>query len=295
MAPASGAPASDAEVPEYLARLGLSGLFDVHVHFMHPSVLAKVWGYFDAAGPKLGRAWPITYRTSDDERVATLTAMGVKHFSALSYAHKPGVATFMNAWNAGFAARHPQSLSSATFYPEPGAADYVAAAIDDGVEIFKAHVQVGDFAPDDPLLDDVWATLAASGTPIVLHAGSGPAPGPHTGPSPVRRVLERFGDLRLIIAHLGMPEYSEFLDLAEDYPHVRLDTTMTFVDFFPERPDVDVTRLVDLQERLLFGSDFPNIPYQYAHQVEALARLDLGDDWMRDVLWNNAAALFGRD
>ena len=52
-------------------------------------------------------------------------------------------------------------------------------------------------------------------------------------------------------------------------------------------------RLPGLQDRILFGTDFPNIPYAYAHQVEALQRLDLGDDWMSDVLWHNGARLFG--
>jgi predicted TIM-barrel fold metal-dependent hydrolase len=91
-----------------------------------------------------------------------------------------------------------------------------------------------------------------------------------------------------------MPECAEFLDLAAGYPNVMLDTTMAFVDFWGDDVDLDVVRrLPDLQDRILFGTDFPNIPYAYAQQVEALQRLDLGDDWMRDVLWNNAARLFG--
>ena len=45
---------------------------------------------------------------------------------------------------------------------------------------------------------------------------------------------------------------------------------------------------------MLLGSDFPNIPYPYAHQLEALERLDLGDDWLRAVCWDNAVRLFGQ-
>jgi len=44
---------------------------------------------------------------------------------------------------------------------------------------------------------------------------------------------------------------------------------------------------------VLLGSDFPNIPYPYGEQLAALARLDLGDDWLRDVCWHNGARLFG--
>jgi len=261
---------------------------------MPPQILAKVWAYFDSAGPLLGRTWPITYRGSDDERVEQLRAIGVKKFSALSYAHKPGIAGFMNDWTREFAARTPDTLWSATFYPEPEAGSYVPALIDEGVEVFKAHLQVGDFAANDPLLEPVWGELAESGTPIVLHAGSGPTPGNHTGPPGVADVLSRHPDLMLIIAHMGMPEIAEFLDLADRYANVRLDTTMAFVDFWGAAvPDGLVPRLLDLQDRVLFGTDFPNIPYAYAHQVEVLQRLDLGDEWLRRVLWRNGADLFG--
>ncbi|AXT86874.1 amidohydrolase [Aeromicrobium sp. A1-2] len=284
----------DGDLPALLDDLGLPGIIDVHTHFMPPAILAKVWAYFDAAGPMLGREWPITYRGTDDERVAQLRAMGVRKFSTLSYAHKPGIAEFMNDWTTQFAEQTPDALRSATFFPEPDAATYVPKLIADGVEVFKAHVQVGNFAPNDPLLEPVWEVLAASGTPIVLHAGSGPAPGEHTGPANVADVLTRHPDLALVIAHLGMPEVAEFLDLAERYDNVRLDTTMAFVDFWgvPVPAEI-VPRLGDLQDKILFGTDFPNIPYAYAHQVEVLQRLDLGDDWMRSVLWHNGSELFG--
>ena len=284
----------DDDLPGLVAALGLPGIVDVHAHFMAPQILAKVWAYFDAAGPMLGRPWPITYRWSDEERVEHLRSIGVKKFSALSYAHRPGVAGFMNDWTLAFADRTPDALRSATFYPEPEAATYVPRLIDDGVEVFKVHVQVGDFAPNDPLLEPVWGALAESGTPIVLHAGSGPAPGHHTGPAGVADVLTRHPDLALVIAHLGMPEIDEFLDLAERHPNVRLGTTMAFVDFWQQPvPDGVPARLAQLQDRVLFGTDFPNIPYAYAHQVEVLQRLDLGDEWMRRVLWHNGAELFG--
>lgn len=284
----------DLELPGLCSDLEIPGLFDVHVHFMPPRIMAKVWDYFDAAGPLLGRPWPITYRWSDEERVARLGAMGVRRFSALSYAHRPGVAGEMNAWTREFAASRPDCLWSATFYPEPEAEHYVPELVASGVEVFKAHLQVGDFAADDPLLDPVWRALEDGGTPVVLHAGSGPEPGRHTGPASVERVLRRFPRLALIIAHLGMPESEAFCRLAEEYPNVRLDTTMVFVDFWDERPsDHVVAWLAEHPERVLFGSDFPNIPYPYAHQVEVLIRLGLGDDWLARVLWHNGAELFG--
>lgn len=282
--------------PRALAeRLGLPGLVDVHTHFMPKSVLDKVWAYFDAVGPLTGLEWPITYREEEERRVALLREFGVLAFTSMLYPHKAGMARWLNGWAVDFAARTPDCLHTATLYPEPEAAGYVRQALEGGARVFKVHLQVGGFDPNDELLDGCWGAIAEAGVPVVVHCGSGPVAGKFTGPGPVGRLLARHPGLRLIVAHMGMPEYSDFLDLAERYEGVHLDTTMAFTDFserlapFPvdERP-----RLLALGDRILLGSDFPNIPYPYAHQLEALEGLGLGDDWLRAVLHDNAAQLF---
>ena len=124
---------------------------------------------------------------------------------------------------------------------------------------------------------------------------SGPTPGVHTGPSQVRTVLDRHPGLKLIIAHLGMPEYSEFLDLCEEFDGVHLDTTMAFTPFIEETmpfPPAELPRLAELGDRILFGSDFPNIPYRYAESLNVLTKVAADDDWLRKVLYHNAARVF---
>ena len=286
-------------VRDWWTRLSLPGLIDIHTHFLPPQVMAKVRAQFDAAGPLIGRPWPLHYRDVDDALVEALRSFGLRRFTALAYAHKPDMADWLNAWAADFAERVPEALVCGTFFPEESAAAYVAARLD-SVEVFKIHVQVGNFSPLDPLLDDVWGMVAEAGTPVVLHAGSGPVPAAYTGPGPVAELLVRHPRLRLVIAHMGAPEYAEFLELAETHERVHLDTTMAFTDFFSEMgggfyPMDLSTRLRDLGlgGKVLLGSDFPNIPYPYAHQIGALERLDLGDDWLRHVLWGNAVDLFG--
>lgn len=277
--------------------LGLPGIFDVHTHFMPKRVMDKVWAYFDSVGPLIGRQWPIAYRTEEAQRVETLRQFGVRRFTSLIYAHRPSMAGWLNDWAAEFAAATPDCLATATFYPEPDATGYVVRAIDAGARVFKVHIQVGGYDPNDPLLDAVWGTIRDAEVPVVIHCGSGPAPGRHTGPEPIRRLLRRYPTLRLIIAHMGMPEYVEFLDICEEFPDVRLDTTMVFTPFINHRmpfPADQHRRLRDLGERILFGSDFPNIPYPYAHSLVALTNLGLGDDWLRKVLYHNAAELFAR-
>ncbi|MFI5696731.1 amidohydrolase family protein [Kribbella sp. NPDC051586] len=285
----------DAEVPAWWRRLGLDGLVDVHVHFLPDRVMNAVWAYFDQAGEHYGTEWPITYRTSVEERLKTLSELGVRAFPALVYPHKPGMAESLNSWARDFAARTPGCVPSGTFFAEPSAAGYVREALELGTRIFKVHVQVGDFDPRSGELDDVWGQLAEAGTPVVVHCGSGPIPGRHTGPGPMGEVLRRHPRLTAVIAHLGMPEYAEHLALTS-YPNVHLDTTMAltpFVEAMMPFPRELASRMGDLQDRIVLGSDFPNIPYEYAVQLSSLESLELGDDWLRAVCWENGARLLG--
>jgi hypothetical protein len=288
-------PRTDDEVADYWRGLGLPGLIDAHVHFMPQRVMAKVWAYFDAAGPLTGREWPIAYRWPEQQRLDHLRAMGIRAFPSLVYAHKPGMAEWLNGWAQGFAADHGDVIHTATMFPEPTVTAYLDDALRRGAQLVKVHVQVGGFDPRDELLDAAWGMLADAGVPVVVHAGSGPTPGAFTGPGPIGEVLERHPTLPMIAAHMGMPEHRHFLGFAERYENVRVDTTMCFTDFTASGFLADRLgpRLAALQDKILFGTDFPNIPYAYAHQVEALARLGLGDDWMRAVCWGNAATLFG--
>jgi predicted TIM-barrel fold metal-dependent hydrolase len=287
-------PATDADVPAYWRALRLPGLADIHVHFLPPSVLAKVWAYFDAAEENYGLAWPVHYRTGEADRLGTVRGLGLRAIPSLTYAHRAGMARWLNDWSTDFAGRVPDAVHSATFFPEASAATDVRHALAAGARLFKVHVQVGVFSPVDPLLDEAWGVLADSRVPVVIHAGSAPRPGEHTGPEPVAELLRRHPELVLVIAHLGMSEYHEFADLAEAYPGVHLDTTMAGTDFterFAPMPQGYVPRLAGLREKVVLGSDFPNIPYAYAHQLQALDRLGLGDDWLRAVLWQNGARL----
>jgi hypothetical protein len=287
----------DDEVPGWWGRLGLTGLVDVHVHFLPDPVMDAVWHYFDQAERHYGVAWPLHYRTPVEDRLATLRALGVRSFPALVYPHKADMAAWLSEWARAFAARTPGCVPSGTFYPEPGVAAYVDAALAAGTRIFKVHLQVGGYDPRADELDAVWGRLAEAGVPVVVHCGSGPVPGRHTGPGPFGEVLRRHPTLTAVIAHLGMPEYAEHLALAQRDPNVHLDTTMACTPFtealMPMPPELR-PRLAGLRDRIVLGSDFPNIPHPYAVQLESLERLDLGDDWLRAVCWDNGVRLLGR-
>jgi hypothetical protein len=156
-------------------------------------------------------------------------------------------------------------------------------------------VQVGAFSPLDPQLDEAWKLIERAGAPVVIHCGSGPHGGEFTGPQPIFELVERHPNLVLVIAHMGMPEYTEFAELARRAPNVYLDTTMVGSEFihqeFGDLPDGYLDTVADLADKVVLGTDFPTIPYSYSHQIEVLHNWGLGEEWMRNVLWHNPQRL----
>ncbi|MER7010866.1 amidohydrolase family protein [Saccharopolyspora sp. NPDC000359] len=293
------APSSDAEVPAWLADLGLPGLVDIHTHFLPERVLRKVWAYFDQAGAHYGVEWPIFYRHPEEERLRVLRELGVTTFAPLVYAHKPGMAEWLTDWAVDFGRRTPGAVPTATIFPEPEVTTYLTKALDAGARCVKVHVQVGAFDPRDDLLDPAWGLLAEAGVPVVVHCGHRPRPGPYTGLDVFEEVLRRHPALVAVLAHAGMPDHGAALDLVGKYPGVHIDTTMVGVAFsenFAALPADWSARLAEHADRVVLGTDFPNIPYPYAEQLAAIAGWAaaddrLGSEFLRAVLHDTPVRL----
>jgi predicted TIM-barrel fold metal-dependent hydrolase len=208
------------------------------------------------------------------------------------------MAEWLNDHTLALARSEPAVVPSFTFYPEPGVDEYVDRALAADGAVAKIHLQVGKFDANDPMLDPVWARLEAGGVPVVLHAGAvpdGSGGDEWCGIGRVTRLLERFPDLRLVIAHLGAPDYRDFIGLAASTPTVTLDTAAVFGSdaMLTEVQAWLVDKLGTLEDQVVFGSDFPTIPRPVSAQLAAIAGLGLGDDWLRAVLWRNGVRLLG--
>lgn len=298
--PLTAPPVDDADVVAWTAALGLDGLIDLHVHFLPDQVMAKVWAFFDRAAEQYGKPWPVHYRLPQDERLAVLRALDVRTFAPLVYPHKPGMADWLNGWVTDFAAAVEPAVLTATLYPEQGVAGYLERALAGGARCVKVHVQVGDFDPRDPLLGPAWGLLAEAGVPVVVHCGHGPGvAGRFTGLDVFGAVLAAHPQLVAVLAHAGSPDYGEALQLVRRYPRVHLDTTMVGVPFteaFAPLPGDWSARMVDVADRIVLGTDFPNIPYDYATQLRAIAGWAAADDrlglgFLRAVLHDTPARL----
>ena len=271
----------------------LPAVVDAHVHVFPPRLFAAVWRWFDQYG------WPVRYRLHADEVVRFQLARGVRHLVLLHYAHKPGIARDMNAFVADVMARFPGRVTGlATVAPgEERQEEILEEAFGRGLRGVKLHCHVQAMAADDVRLFSVYDLCAARGLPVVIHAGREPW-SPHLPRDPhelcdvsrVLRVLQEFPRLKLCVPHLGADEFAAYADLARRFDRLWLDTTMMTSGFFDIGPWKQW--VLSRPERVLYGSDFPNLPYAWDREVRALAH-HLPDATLQRVLARSAQELFG--
>ena len=241
---------------------------DVHTH-LHPPWLAAAIRRWFAGRP----GWQFQYGTEPEEVARFLAEQDVERFVFFSYAHKPGLARELNAWLHETARRLPAGLPLGTLHP--GDPDVLAVAEEAleryGFKGFKFHINVQRFYPDDRRLWPVYERLLARGGVLLIHVGSAPWPNEYDGFPRFERVMTMFPELRVIVAHMGQFETRRHLALMERCPNMYLDTTAAMAaesPIFRDRPgagpaDVTDADLVRWQDRILFGSDFPNTPHSY--------------------------------
>ena len=272
-------------------------VFDAHVHLFPDRMFDAIWRWFDAY------AWPIRYRLYAEQVVEFLLARGVSRFTGLLYAHKPGMARDLNRFMAELARAHSQLVPLGTVYPgEPDAEAVVREALALGLRGIKLHCHVQKVAPNDPRLDPVYALCAAARVPVLIHAGREPsfaAYGVDTrklcGADQVDDVLRRHPALTLIVPHLGADEFGAYAVLLARHPNLWLDTTMAIGGFLEageggaDTPGKLFPRHAD---RLLYGTDFPNIPHAWDRELNVI-RASVPAARQAAVLYENAAKLFG--
>jgi hypothetical protein len=150
----------------------------------------------------------------------------------------------------------------------------------------KLQPLVSDFYLCNERMIDVYRLLLERGKILAVHAGTAPVANRFVGAEYFEPVLRELPELKVVVAHMGAFEFDRFFRMVRDYPNVYLDTSVNFIDpsliaalvsegKFPplEVPaSFDPEVLLELSDRLLFGSDFPNIPYTYGVQQEGLLR-----------------------
>ncbi len=267
---------------------------DAHTHLHPPRLFAAIRRWFDEHTD-----WNLRGPVEPGAVVAALRAAAVERFAFFSYAHRPGMARDLNRWLRDAGAAFPDGIPLGTVHP---ADDDPVAIVDEacgewGFAGVKLHVQVQRFYPDDPRMRDVYGHLVALDRVLVIHVGTGPHTNEFTGVARFARVLERLPTLRATICHMGAFETRASLRLLDRYPNLYLDTTMALTPASTPFTGIDpgVVRDADLvrhADRILFGSDFPNLPYPYEEEVRGLWARDLPLPVYQRIFYENARAFF---
>ncbi len=267
---------------------------DAHIHLFPDQVFKALWAWFDE------HAWPIRYKLSADGVLDFLSERGVKRMVGSVYAHKPGVADQLNTFIAEIAARRPQLAGLGTVMPgEIGDRGIVRRALGElGLAGIKLHCHVQAISANDPRLDVVYEEAARANKPVLIHAGRGPVlDGYHTD---VRQIccaaamadaLRRHPETTIVVPHLGNDETEAYEEMLAEFPRLYLDTTMVLADYFDCRtPPAFLERNAS---RIMYGTDFPNIPYAWERELKAVLAAGLSPEVEAKILYENAESVFG--
>jgi predicted TIM-barrel fold metal-dependent hydrolase len=268
-------------------------IVDSHVHVFPGPVAEAVRRWFAT------HAWQFRYEGGMDELLSMLFGEGLAGAVLLSYAHRPGMAELLNEFTASLVRRFPGTAGLAAVHPhDPHPRAIVRRALRDlGLSGVKLHCHVLKMAPDDAALFPIYEAVLEHDGVLTIHGGKEPSIAAYgmdvraiSGAEEMGRVLRRYPRLKVIVPHLGIDETERFYSFLERYENLYLDTTMILSEYFHAGPDRE--GLIRHSERILYGSDFPHIPYEMEKEVKALLDMDLGEGPTRRILLENAARLF---
>ncbi|MGI8497205.1 MAG: amidohydrolase family protein [Gemmatimonadaceae bacterium] len=179
--------------------------------------------------------------------------------------------------------------------PDPAGATKRLA--DMGIRVLKLHPPHQNFAANAyteglAALADIYRSAEALGLPVMVHTGTSVFPGARSkygNPMDLDDVAIDFPDLPIIMAHGGRPLYmNEAFFILRRHRNVWLDLSgippQRLLEYFP--------RLAELEDRLLWGTDWPSPGVtSMAKNVAQFRALVLPPALQRAALETNATRL----
>ena len=271
----------------------LPAVVDAHVHIFPGNIFSAIWSWFDE------NAWPIRYRMNSSEALRYVLGRGVSRVIALQYAHKPGISQMLNRYMVKKCREFPGQVAgmAAVFPGEPDAERILKEAFTHGLKGVKLHAHVQCFDMNGREMDALYDLCQSEQKPMVMHVGREPKskayrcdPYQICRADKLERVLQNFPRLKICVPHLGMDEISAYRKMIEKYDNLWLDTTMVLADYFPLKSALDLGSF--RADRVMYGSDFPNIPYAWDRELRWLERSGLSRENLEWILEKSAAGFF---
>ena len=164
---------------------------------------------------------------------------------------------------------------------------------------FHFHPIMGRFAMDDRRFYPLWETIAGLGVPVMIDVGTtGMGAGlrgglgakiRHAHPLAIDELAADFPTLTIVAAHPGWPWIDEMTAVALHKGNVFWELSGWAPKYFPESLKRDARGR--LQDKIMFGSDYPSLPY--ARALREWDELGLPADVMEKVFHQNAERVLG--
>lgn len=275
---------------------GLPRVMDAHVHIFPKGIFSAVWQWFDV------HAWRIRYQMESSRLLSFLLSRGISHIVVMQYAHKPGIARRLNQYMVAKCSEFPGQVSGlATVFPGEDEAELILQeAFDLGLKGVKLHAHVQCFDMNSDVMGPLYECCRRNEKPMVMHIGREPkSPAYKCDPYEIcsadklETVLTDFPGLKICVPHLGFDEVVEYKNLIERYDTLWLDTAMAITNYFPIKETLRLNQY--RADRIMYGSDFPNIPYAWDRELKVLQGGDISRETLDKICWGNGVDFFDVD
>lgn len=268
---------------------------DDHGHLALPPVLMDA----SAAHFRSGERTPSLDSIAEGYRARNMAAVVFTVDAGTALGHP----ALDSAEIAAAAARHPDVLipfGSVDPLTGPAAIDRARRLVEDcGVRGFKFHPSLQGFDPSGAEFAPLWGAIEQLGVPVIVHSGQNgigaglPGGGgiklAYSNPLLMDAVAADHPALQVVLAHPSVPWQDEANSMARHKTNVWIDLSGWSPKYFPE----SLVALAGgaLQDRVLFGTDFPLItPEKWLGAFDALP---IDRAIHPKILKTNAARLLG--
>ena len=267
-----------------------SKIIDFHVHLFPDRMFDAIWKYFSA-----GYKWDVIYKFYYQECIKYLHDRGVEKIVYSNYAHREGIAEILNEWNLQILNENPDLYCFAAYHPGDPDALTMAKKILAHPKVlgFKLQLLVQCFYPHDERLFSMYDLIIEQGKRILFHVGTGPVGNKFVGLAEFEKLLKRYPDIPANVAHMGAYEYQGFMELLDVHPNLYMDTAFSFFREFQGKGGYSAgsEALERHKDRILYGSDFPNLILPRESEIETLLGYGLSQEFYDRVFYRNGAQL----
>jgi len=205
----------------------------------------------------------------------------------------------INEWTLSIGAKYREFIPLISVHPEMSA-DLVGLLkqyIKKGAKGVKMHTGIQLFEPNDSKLEPLYEFCGRKKIPITFHCGE--TSEVHMNDladiSHIYPVLESYLDVPFILTHMAEGTLVDVYRIAEGYPNVYFDTSITVTgehcikrihdDYWQDDDNVAKTFRDIGCDRIVFGSDYPfGNP---GSDIQRIMSLDLSMDEKRMILGGN--------